>query len=128
MHKVILAAEQHRQRAVDLVRKAPLGFVVTIAEQRRSNAQNDKMWAMLSEISVAKPQGRCWKPEQWKAAFMDACGHQPTYQETLEGGSFICTGYRSSLLTVAQMRDIIECMNAYMAEHEIPTKGDAGLA
>lgn len=120
MHKVILIDDARRERACQLVRKAPNGFVMTIAEPRRSNEASAKMWAMLSELSAAKPQGRCWTPEQWKAAMMDACGHKPVYQESLEGGGFICTGYRSSKLTVSEMRDVIECIYEFCARHDVP--------
>ena len=120
MHKVILIDEARRERACQLVRKAPDGFVMTIAEPRRTSDQNAKMWAMLSELSAARPQGRCWAPDQWKAAFLDACGHRPIYQEALEGGAFICTGYKSSKLTVAEMRDVIECIYEFCARHDVP--------
>ena len=115
MHKVILIDAPRRQRACELVLKAPAGFVMSIAEPKRTNEQNDKMWAMLGEVSTAKPDGRHWTPQQWKAAFMDGCGHQPVYQESLEGGGFICTGYKSSRLKVAEMSDLIESIYEYCA-------------
>jgi hypothetical protein len=121
MAKVYLNSEALRQRAIELVRKTPLGWVIEAKERKRTNAQNDRMWAMLGDISEAKPGGRDWKPEQWKAAFMDACGHKPEYQQNLSGDGFLCLGYKSSRLRVSEMSDLIECMNAYCAEHGIVT-------
>jgi len=80
--------------------------------------QNDKMWAMLSEISEAKPQDRSHTPEVWKALFMHALGHEARFEIGLNGEPFPI-GFRSSRLSVSQMSDLIEFMNSWCAQNGV---------
>jgi hypothetical protein len=118
MHKVILTGEQSRQRAAALCIKAPRGFVATIEEPRRTMDQNDKMWAMLTDISVAMPQGRRHTPDDWKAIFMNACQWECQFLEGLDGRPFP-QGFRSSKLTKSQMSTLIDFMQAYGDENGV---------
>jgi hypothetical protein len=115
----ILHSEADRQMVMRQVARMPLRWVVRLEEQRRSQIQNDKMWAMLTDVARAKPQGRVWTPEQWKPPFMDACDHKPIYGENLEGDGFLCLGYKSSRLTKPQFSDLIECIYEYGARHDV---------
>lgn len=116
---MILSNPVVRDRAKRLVDAAPHRAVLNIREQTRTTAQNDKMWAMLSDVSRAKPDGRTLKPEAWKVLFMDGLNHKPVWQKSLDGQSMVNIGYKSSHLTVAQMADMIECIYAYGAEHGV---------
>ena len=51
MHKTILRDDWSRARAKALIDRAPDGFVATLAEPKRTNAQNDRFYAMLTDIS-----------------------------------------------------------------------------
>lgn len=115
---VILATNHQRDVAQALVRTAPKGAVVNISEARRSIDQNDKMWAMLSDISRAKPEGRMHTTEDWKAIFMNACGWEVQFIEGLDGRPFP-TGFRSSRMTKAQMSDLIEYIQAYGDQNRV---------
>ena len=53
---VVLRGDAQRVRAHQLVDRAPAGFVVTFKEPTRTNEQNARMWAMLSEIAAAHQQ------------------------------------------------------------------------
>lgn len=108
-HKVRLGRD--RARAHVLIDKAPDGYVMEIREPRRTGEQNDKMWAMLTDISVAMPEGRRHTPDDWKAIFMNACGWEHQFLEGLDGRPFP-TGFRSSRMTVAQMADLITFIQA----------------
>lgn len=112
---VRLVGDTQRRFAQTLVQRAPVGSVVNIREASRSNDQNAKFWAMLSDVSRAKPEGRTHTTEQWKAIFMAACDHSPAFLPDLEGTGFICTGYRSSRLSKAEMSDLIEAIYEYGA-------------
>ncbi len=83
--------------------------MVTIRPERRSEDQNAKMWAMLSDVSQAMPEGRRHTPEVWKQLFMHACGWSSQFEMGLNGEPFP-TGFRSSRLTKAQMSELIECI------------------
>jgi hypothetical protein len=96
--------------------------VMTLAEPRRTNAQNDLLWELLTQVSQAKPMGRDHSPEIWKCIFMDAlpdAAFKARWVPSLDGESVVNTGHRSSKLTKAQMSDLIESINAFMAENGI---------
>lgn len=103
-----LVGPEQRQRAQKLILRAPADYVVTISEPTRTLDQNALMWAALTDIARAKPDGREMTPEQWKCAFMDAAGFKPEFVPALEGNGFICLGYKSSRLTKAQFSDLVE--------------------
>jgi hypothetical protein len=117
-HTVILAGDAQRTRAKQLVDKAPAGFVVTIREPRRTGEQNDLMWALLSDVSRAMPEGRRHTPDVWKALFMHALGYEQQFQMGLDGNPF-SLGFRSSKLTRRQMSDLIELVYSYGAQHGV---------
>lgn len=115
---VILRGPSQRDFAKHMIDRAPADAVVTIREATRSLEQNAKMHAMLSDVSRAKPEGRCHTPEVWKCLFMHACGHAVQFEMGLNGQPFP-TGFRSSRLTKSQMSDLIECIYEYGARHGV---------
>jgi hypothetical protein len=102
----------NRVQAHRLVDAAPAGSIFKIEPPRRTTEQNAKLWAMLSDISQAMPEGRRHTPEDWKAIFMNACGWEVQFIEGLDGRPFP-QGFRSSRLTKKQMIDLIEFIAAY---------------
>jgi hypothetical protein len=115
---VILDSRYRREQAHRLVDAAPVGAVMTIAPAKRTTDQNSRMWAMLSDISRAKPDGRMHTPETWKALFLHAMGHASRFEMGLNGEPFP-VGFRSSLLSKSQMSDLMEFMSAWAAEKGI---------
>ncbi len=83
---------------------------------------NAKMWAMLSDVSKARPEGRQWTPEVWKCAFLHSLGHQVAFAEGLDGSGPFPIGFRSSKLTVRQMSDLIEVITEYGTRHGVVFK------
>lgn len=116
---VILVGDSQRSFAKQLIDKAPKNAVVSIKEATRSTDQNSKMYAMLSDISRAKPDGRRWTPDTWKAAFMHSTGHQVQFCEGLDDSGPFPLGFRSSRLTVKQMSDLIEVIYEYGSRHGV---------
>lgn len=108
-----------RSNAIAAVINAPAGSVISIGPEKRSLNQNARLWAMLSDIARAKPEGRQWAPETWKAAFMHFLGHQVMFCEGLDGTGPFPIGFRSSKLSVRQMSDLIECIFEYGARHGV---------
>lgn len=122
MQAISLISDYRIRLAHELIDKCERGSSVHFFPPNRTDAQNRKMWPMLSDVARAKPQGRVHPAEHWKCLFMAEIGEQPLWLPSLDGLSVVNVGYRSSRLTVAKMSDIIECINAYAAEHEIPMK------
>lgn len=108
----ILRSPEIRRTAHEWVDKAPDGYVLTLREQTRSVEQSNRMWAMLTDVSIAKPKGRTEAPEIWKAVFMQALGWETEFVNSLDGKPFPL-GFRSSELTVSQMRDLMDFIQAY---------------
>lgn len=115
---LILSNPVVRDRAKRMIDLAPEGAVVNIREATRNADQNAKMWAMLSDISRAKPEGRRLTPDDWKAVFMNACGWEVQFIEGLDGRPFP-QGFRSSRLTKRQMADLINFIGSYGAQHGV---------
>lgn len=118
MHKVVLSSRFTRARAHALIDKAPDGFVMSLAEPRRTLSQSDKMWAMLTDISVSMPGGRRMIPEDWKVVMMAACGWEVQFLEGLDGRPFP-SGFRSSQMTKIQMASLIDFMQAWGDENNV---------
>jgi NinB protein len=108
-----------RENAVDAIRAADVDAVVTIAPKGRTGGQNAKMWAMLTDVAEAKPEGRQWTPETWKAAFMHYLGHQVMFAEGLDGSGPFPLGFRTSALSAKHMSDLITCIYQYGDEHGV---------
>lgn len=117
-YRVILTNEFSRQRAKTLIDKAPSGFVMEVREPRRTLDQNDKLWAMLSDIAASKPLGRMHTPDDWKAIAMNAVGWECQFCEGLDGRPFPI-GFRSSQLTKSQMSTLIEWLQAFGDENGV---------
>lgn len=115
---LVIDSHYRRQQAHKLVEAAPIGAVLTIKPASRSTDQSDKMWAMLSDISRAKPMGLTHTPDMWKALMMKACGHAVQFTLGIDGEPFPI-GFRSSRLSKSQMSDLIEFMHQFGAEHGI---------
>ena len=115
---VILDSRYRRDQAHRLVDAAPVGAVLTIAPPKRSTDQNARFWAMLSDISRAKPDGIRKTPESWKAIFMHTLKYEVAFEQDLNG-EFFPVGFRSSQLSVRQMSDLMEFMSAWAAEKGI---------
>ena len=115
---VILRGVSQRGLAHKLIDAAPVGAVVTVKEATRNLDQNARMWAMLSDISRAKPDGRKHPPETWKALFMHALGYETRFEMGLNGEPFP-VGFRSSRLTVRQMADLITFIAEYGDRHGV---------
>lgn len=117
---IILAGQPQRALAHSIINRAPDGYVVTVKEPKRNLDQNARMWAMLSDIARAKPEGRHWTTDAWKAAFMHALGWQCQFAEPLDGqGGPFPMGFRTSRLSVRQMADLITVIQEYGDRHGV---------
>lgn len=112
-----LAGNRHAAHRV--IDAAPNGSVVTVKPPRRTLDQNAKLWAMLSEISLAKPEGRSLTPDVWKSIFMHALDHAQRFEMALDGQGMVPVGFRTSKLSKAQMADLITLMDEYGARHGV---------
>jgi len=125
---IILSGLTQRMRAHRLIDIAPQGAVLNIREAKRTNAQNDLMWAILSQIARAKPDDRLLPTDTWKALAMEAAGFQCTFGTSLDGQRPVPLGFKSSRLTKGEFSDVIETLFAFAAEKGIPLSDEAEAA
>lgn len=125
-HVITLRNESDRAKVMGWLKGCAYGFRVEVKEPKRTDQQNDRMWAMLGDIAkVGTVNGKRFAPDQWKCIFMKAIGKDAEHLPTLDGNSFFPTGFRSSDLTVREMSDLQTFMEAWAAEQLIPLKGNA---
>lgn len=116
---IILGSERAAKEAVRVIIHAPHGSVCTVKPPRRTDDQNSLMWALLGDVSRAKPEGRSLPPEHWKALFMQAAGFKFTWEPGLDGEGVVPIGFKSSRLTKSEFSDLIECIREYGARQGV---------
>jgi hypothetical protein len=102
---------------------------VDLKEPKRTPAQNDRMWAMLTDIAgQAMLGGKRFTTDQWKVIFLHALGQEIQLLPSLDGQSFVPWGQSSSDLSVAEMTGLIELMFKFGAEHGVQFQDDREVA
>lgn len=116
---LIMNAPHRRKLAAQWAKTAPDGTVIVFRKPGRTPPQNDRMWAMLTDVSrQAEHNGRRYTPDQWKQLFMHACGHEAQFMSGLNGEPFPA-GFRSSKLTKEQMSELMDFIDAWCAQNGI---------
>lgn len=116
---IILSSAYSRAQAKRLIDLAPDRAVVNVREAKRTTDQNALMWALLSEISRAKPEGRCLTPDVWKSLFLHALDHSQRFEMALDGKGMVPVGFRSSRLSKEQFSALIDTIHEYAARQGI---------
>jgi hypothetical protein len=117
-YSIPLRSVESRTRACQLIAQAPDGYICKVEQPTRTLSQNAKMHAMLSDVAMSTPNGRRMTPDEWKAAFMAACGWECQFIEGLNGRP-LPIGYRSSKMSKTQMSDLIDFMQAWGDENGV---------
>ena len=118
---LVLTTDADRRKATEWIAKAPVGTRVEFKASKRSLPQNDRFWAMLTDISQQREHyGRKYKPDVWKAIMMQAWGKEhPQYVPGIDENDVVVLGYSSSDLSKEEMSDLMEFMSAWCAENGI---------
>ena len=118
MIRYYLNHDTARKLALDAVRTAAAGVRVTIDEPKRSNAQNDKLHALLSDVALQK----LWHGErltltEWKRLFSAAVFREKMLPG-IDGGIVIVPKFTSDMNKhdVSELIDFVLCWGA---ENEI---------
>ena len=98
---------------------------VEFKETKRSLPQNDRMWAMLTDIATQKEHcGRKYTPEIWKCLLMHAWGREVKFIPALDGEGVVPMVYRSSDLSKTEMTELIEFMFSWGSQNGIAFHDD----
>lgn len=125
-YHLTLYGRAQRLRALQLIEQAPDGTRVEFKAEKRSMPQNDKMWAMLTEVALqVKWHGRTLRPDDWKLVFLDALDRETQIVPNLDGDGFVNLGTSSSDLTKSEMGDLLELIAAWGAQHGVQFKEEA---
>lgn len=90
-------------------------LVVEVRPEKRSDAQNRRLWAMLRDIATQVDwYGQKLTDEEWKDVFT-ASLKRAKVVPGLDGGFVVC-GQRTSKMTKAEMAELQELMEAFGAE------------
>jgi NinB protein len=118
---IVINTPESRLKASNLAMRAPIGTRVEYRGPQRTLEQNDKMWAMLTEVSgqVTHTNGRRYTPDRWKAIFLQALGHEVEFLPSLDGDTFFPYGHRSSELSKKEMSELIEFIAAWGAQNGV---------
>jgi len=126
---VTLRSTADRERALRFIAAAPFGSRVEVKAVKRSMPQNDKMWAMLTEIAQQLPwHGKTLRPDDWKLIFLDALKRELRMVPNLDGTGFVNLGRSSSDLSKSEMSDLIELIFEFGARHDVKFSDDAVAA
>lgn len=126
---VVLRSEPDRQRVATWAAKAPPGTRVEFKASKRTLPQNDRMWAMLTDVAQqVEWHGKKFTPDDWKLIFLDALKREVRTAPNIDGNGFVNLGRSSSDLSKAEMTDLIELIFAFGANHDVKFKDDLEAA
>jgi len=114
-----LVGDVQRRHACNQVMGAPELYVVTIAEETRSQAQNRHMWPLIQDMQRQSEEMAVYSAEDVKLRFLNALGKEMRFLPELEGGGMFPVGQRSSTLSKRQFAGLLELMFAWGARHGI---------
>ncbi len=117
---IILDKPAERQRAARWCATAEKGTRVTFQQPKRTNDQNARMWAMLTEVARQVPwHGIKLPADDWKLVFLDALKREVRLVPNLDGTGFVNLGRSSSDLSKAEFSDLFLIIEAFGAEHGV---------
>ena len=114
-HKAIMTAWHH---AKGWLIAGDQRLTLEIRPEKRSDAQNRRLWAMLADISAQVDwYGQKLTSEEWKDVF-SASLKRTKVVPGLDGGFVVC-GQSTSKMTKAEMAELQELMEAFGAQHGV---------
>lgn len=123
---IVINSEADRKKAAHWAAKAPWGTRIEYKASKRSLPQNDRMWAMLTDIAEqVSHHGVKMPPDDWKLVFLAALKRELRMVPNLEGDGFVNLGRSSSDLSKQEMTDLIELMFAWGARQGVVFKDPA---
>lgn len=130
---LVLANDAFRQKAIDWIRRAPFDTRVEFQGPKRSLPQNDRMWAMLTDLSVQLAwHGQRLAPDDWKLVMLDALRRETREQLRIvpnsDGTGFVNLSTSSSDLSKDEMTALIEIIFAFGAQHGVEWTEPKGKA
>lgn len=133
----VLANDRFKRRAIEWIEKAPWETRVEFKGPKRTLPQNDRMWAMLTDLSLQLAwHGQRLAPDDWKLVMLDALRRETREQLRIvpntDGTGFVNLSTSSSDLSKDEMTTLIEIIFAFGAQQGVewsePQQGNRGAA
>ena len=101
-------------------------LTLEIRPEKRSDAQNRRLWAMLADISAqVEWHGKKLGAEDWKAVFT-ASLRSMNVVPNLDNTGFVVLGQSTSRMTKAEMCELQELITAFGAEKGVKFRAPEG--
>jgi hypothetical protein len=118
--QLVLKDDSERRRATHWCQHLPLGTRVEFKAPVRSLPQNDRMWAMLTDVATQKLwHGIKLSTDDWKLLFMDALKREIRALPNLDGTGFVNVGSSSSKLSKEEMGDLMTLITMFGDKHGV---------
>jgi hypothetical protein len=126
---VTIRGSADRARIAAWAAKAPAGTRVEFKNSKRTLPQNDRMWAMLTDIARQLDwHGQKLTPDDWKILFLDALNRETRIVPNINGDGFVSIGRSSSDLSKDEMSELIDLIAAFGANHGVTFQDDVRAA
>jgi hypothetical protein len=117
---IIINTDADRRKASTWAHQAPWGTRIEFKATKRSLPQNDRMWAMLTDIAAQLPwHGVKLRADDWKLIFLDGLKQEMRMVPNIDGNGFVNLGRSSSDLSKAEMSDLMELISMFGAKHGV---------
>ena len=117
---LLINAASARIKAKQWIDAAPWNTRIEFKGPKRSTPQNDRMWAMLTDVAEqVKYHGLRLKPADYKLIFLDALKREVRMVPNLDGNGFVSLGRSSSDLSKSEMADLITLIEAWGVQNGV---------
>ena len=117
---LIIASTAQRHQAIAWIQKAPWNTRVEFKAPKRTLPQNDRMWAMLTDVARQVPwHGVRLTPDDWKLIFLDGLKQELRLVPNMNGNGFVNLGRSSSDLSKEEMGELMTLIEAFGAQHGV---------
>lgn len=108
-----------RSRAHSWIEKAPKNTTVEFKAERRTLPQNDRLWAMLTDVATqVEWHGQWLTPTDWKDMFT-ASLRKARIVPGIDPGSFVLLGLHTSRMDKEEMSLLLDLIEAFGAERGV---------
>lgn len=119
MTSFTLVSDRVRSNAIEAVRSAPDGWIVTVKEPKRSDAQNRLLWQALTDVSEqVEWYGQYLPNTDWKDIFT-ASLRKSKVVPGIDAGTFVVTGLHTSTMTKGELSALMDLIFAFGAERGV---------
>lgn len=120
---LVISNDAVRAKAIDWCRQARDGTRIEFKAAKRTLAQNDRLWSMLTDVaSQLRWHGQKLTTEDWKLIFLDALDRETRTVPNIDGTGMVSLGRSSSDLSRQEMSDLMEIIAAFGAKHDVKFK------